>query len=57
MENEGGHSKNASKTRTITKSAMNTQNGLITDMAKNGHSIGPRVVHSDPWVVRDARLC
>ena len=34
---------------------MNTQNGLITDMAKNGHSIGPRVVRSDPWVVRDAK--
>ena len=37
------------------KSVMNTQNGLITDMAKNGHSIGPRVVRSDPCVVRDAK--
>ena len=37
------------------KSVTNTQNGLITDMAKNGHSIGPRVVRSDPWVVRDAK--
>ena len=26
----------------------------MTDMVKNGHSIGPRVVRSDPWVVRDA---
>ena len=34
---------------------MNTQNGLITDMAKNGYSIGPRVVRSDPRVVRDAK--
>ena len=37
------------------KSVMNTQNGLITDMAKNGYSIGPRVVLSDPWVFRDAK--
>ena len=34
---------------------MNAQNGLMTDMVKNGHSIGLRVFRSDPWVVRDAK--
>ena len=34
---------------------MNTQNGLMTDMVKNGHSIGSHVVRSHPWVVRDAK--
>ena len=34
---------------------MNTQNGLKTDMVKNGHCIGPRVVRADPCVVRGAK--
>ena len=36
-------------------SVMNTQNGLKTDMVKNGHCIGPRVVRADPCVVRGAK--
>ena len=36
-------------------SVMNTQNGLMTDMVRNGHSVGPCVVRSDPCVVRDAK--